>query len=225
MIDWVPTPRSGFLAASRFLVHCGPSSPFGLFMVHTMRFVAFLYVLGLALLLVGIGGFVTSGHVMLLPGSACGRDPAAIRWQVRYSGVDGLGLGRPCRIFRRRRVTRVGWRVGDRGRMRRGWCHGGFLSCLCPERCCRAVFSSGRIQLRTGRLDAVSEKRPVAGPTNGRAQVGRCAGRGSISLTRAPALSAGHRRCRSGIVFLGSHHALAETLAPKHEFPNYSLTP
>src|SRR5690349_7565490 len=54
--------RRPFLAAAILLVHSRPGDAFGGFVAATLGFFAFLDVLGLALLLVGVTGFVSARH-------------------------------------------------------------------------------------------------------------------------------------------------------------------
>jgi len=53
---------AAFLAAAGHLVDGGPGAPLGLVFWDAALFVAFLDVLGLALLLVGVARFVAAGH-------------------------------------------------------------------------------------------------------------------------------------------------------------------
>jgi hypothetical protein len=54
--------RAGLVAAARLLVHRCPGTAFGLFVADTAILIAFLDMLGLALLLVGIFILVALGH-------------------------------------------------------------------------------------------------------------------------------------------------------------------
>src|SRR5690606_26459695 len=58
--------RARFLAAAIVLVHRRPGAALGFVLAHALFLVAFLDMLGLALLLVGIGGFIALGHFCLL---------------------------------------------------------------------------------------------------------------------------------------------------------------
>jgi hypothetical protein len=65
MVFFGPAAGAALLPAVRFLVHGRPSAPFGLLLRNAAVFVAFLDVLGLALLLAGVTGFVAAGHGVL----------------------------------------------------------------------------------------------------------------------------------------------------------------
>src|SRR5687768_16732948 len=54
--------RAGQIAAARFLVDGRPGAPFGVRLGNALLLIAFLDVLGLALLLVGVGALVAAGH-------------------------------------------------------------------------------------------------------------------------------------------------------------------
>src|SRR5690606_37870091 len=58
----VLAPGAGLLAAAILLVDRRPCAALGLLVRHPALFVAFLDVLGLALLLVGVGGLVSLAH-------------------------------------------------------------------------------------------------------------------------------------------------------------------
>src|ERR1700759_5303918 len=62
MVFFGPAAGAALLPAVRFLVHGRPSAPFRLPFRNAAVFVAFLDVLGLALLLAGVAGFVAAGH-------------------------------------------------------------------------------------------------------------------------------------------------------------------
>jgi hypothetical protein len=57
---------AGFLAAAIVLVDGGPGAAFGFLFGYATILLAFGYVVSLALLLVGISGFIPSGHDVLL---------------------------------------------------------------------------------------------------------------------------------------------------------------
>ncbi len=76
---------AGFLAATALLVDGSPGAGLGLLLGNATVFVAFLNVLSLALLFVGIGGFVTLGH------GTCG-EVSRILHSVGAAGVTRIAF-------------------------------------------------------------------------------------------------------------------------------------
>jgi hypothetical protein len=69
---FIQSGSAGPLSTSIILIHGSPSAPFGLLFRDTASFIAFLNMFSLALLLVCIFSFVTSGHIFL-PSATKGR--------------------------------------------------------------------------------------------------------------------------------------------------------
>lgn len=80
---FIPSGSAGPLSTSIILVHGSPSASFGLLFRDTAVFIAFLNMFSLALLLVCIFSFVTSGHIFLPPGTK-GSLSSAGRFNLRF---------------------------------------------------------------------------------------------------------------------------------------------
>src|SRR5690606_31671783 len=99
--------RAGLLAAAIVLVDGGPGAALGLLVGNAAILVAFLDMLGLALLLVGIGTLVALGHVGLLK-KKTGRGAGGTRASIGMKIGAGNRKNRSVTLYHHVRLTRAG---------------------------------------------------------------------------------------------------------------------